>query len=285
MAQTAGQVVGASSLRDVVPTPAMRRLGRLFRPPTDNMPVGTYAGGGGGKIILDFWWWWWCNSDMAISNYPLCWPAGWKRTPSHSRENGRFSRKESVYRPSTVPGGQGYRYTQTKNLTVSDGVGRILESLERIWISRDDIIISTNVRTRLDGLPRSGEREPDDPGAAVYWRKGMKGQMRCMAIDRYTTVADNLAAIAATLEAMRAIERHGGAEILDRTFTGFAALPEKAGGRAWWDVLEVPSEANRETVESAFRRLARERHPDRGGSEAQMAELNEARRLALETIQ
>lgn len=221
---------------------------------------------------------------MAISSYPLCWPVGWKRTSPFGRENGRFSRKESVYRPPAVAGGSGYRYTQTKNLTVSDGVGRILESLERMWISRDDVIISTNVRTRLDGLPRSGEREPDDPGAAVYWRKGSKGQMRCMAIDRYATVADNLAAIAATLEAMRAIERHGGAEILNRTFTGFAALPEKAGGRAWWDVLEVPSGANRETVETAFRRLARERHPDCGGSETQMAELNEARRFALEIL-
>ena len=37
-----------------------------------------------------------------------------------------------------------------------------------------------------------------------------------MAIDAYTRTADNLAAVAATLEAMRAIERHGGAQILER---------------------------------------------------------------------
>jgi hypothetical protein len=43
-----------------------------------------------------------------------------------------------------------------------------------------------------------------------------------------TRAADNLAAIAATLEAMRAIDRHGGATILNRAFTGFTALPPPA---------------------------------------------------------
>jgi hypothetical protein len=32
-------------------------------------------------------------------------------------------------------------------------------------------VISTNVRMRLDGLPRSGEKESQDPGAAVYWQE------------------------------------------------------------------------------------------------------------------
>jgi curved DNA-binding protein CbpA len=37
----------------------------------------------------------------------------------------------------------------------------------------------------------------------------------------------------------------------------------------------------RDAVESAFRRLAVERHPDRGGNADQMAELNNARATAL----
>ncbi|KVD37855.1 hypothetical protein WJ41_22830 [Burkholderia ubonensis] len=60
-------------------------------------------------------------------------------------------------------------------------------------------------------------------GVAVYWET-RAGARRVMAIDQYTRVADNLAAVAATLDAMRAIERHGGARILERAFTGFAAL-------------------------------------------------------------
>ncbi|ROU09438.1 hypothetical protein [Lysobacter enzymogenes] len=91
--------------------------------------------------------------------------------------------------------------------------------------------MSTNLTLRRDGLPRSDQREPADPGAAVYWTD-CTGADRCMAVDRYTKTAGNLAALAATLEAMRAIERHGGAEILDRVFTGFTALPRRARPRA-----------------------------------------------------
>jgi hypothetical protein len=77
---------------------------------------------------------------------------------------------------------------------------------------------------------------------AVYWIKTGRKQMKCMAIDRYGRVADNMAAIAATIEAMRAIERHGSAEILERAFLGFQALPEP---EQWWQVLEFGTPASR----------------------------------------
>src|SRR6185437_2928884 len=97
--------------------------------------------------------------------------------------------------------------------------------------------------------PRS-DRTPSDPGVAVYWREGKN--TRCMAIDRYSRVPDNLAAIAATLDAMRAIERHGGAEILDRAFTGFVALPAP---EQWFTILGVSANATAEEIKLAHRRL------------------------------
>lgn len=144
-------------------------------------------------------------------------------------------------------------------------------------VERQDVVISTNVRTRLDGLPRSGEREPDDPGAAVYWQEAT-GPSRVMAIDQYDRVADNLAAIAATLDAMRAIERHGGAQILERAFTGFTALPAPSDGapRDWWDVLGVLRTCTLDEARTAYRRAASAAHPDRGGTDARMAEVNRA---------
>lgn len=215
---------------------------------------------------------------MPLERYPLCWPAGWRRISASQRKNGQFNKKETQH--GKRYDGSSYSYQQTKNLTVSDGVSRILESLERMGVDRQEIIISTNVKVRLDGLPRSGEREPDDPGAAVYWRDTPDSPMRCMAIDRYTTVADNLAAIGATLEAMRAIERHGGAEILDRAFTGFAALPANTEPN-WWDVLACAPDADAATINTCYREKARTLHPDAGGSEAEMAQLNLARDRAL----
>jgi hypothetical protein len=102
--------------------------------------------------------------------------------------------------------------------------------------------------------------------------------MRCMAVDRYTTVADNLAALAATLEAMRAIERHGGAEILERTFSGFKQLNAENEGPSWWSVLQVDAHATVAEIDTAYKKLARFAHPDMpGGSEAAMGALNVAR--------
>lgn len=100
-------------------------------------------------------------------------------------------------------------------------------------------------------------------------------KQRCMAIDRYARVADNLAAIAATLDAMRAIERHGGAEILNRAFTGFTALGHD-GSEKWWDVLGVRSDARHTEIEAAYRRLRSQHHPDNGGDAEQFHRVQRA---------
>lgn len=192
---------------------------------------------------------------MEATNYPLAWPVGWKRTPTYSRRSAIFGRSERLGDNA---------WSTKRRLTVSEAIGRILAELSRMGIDSSKVIISTNVRVRLDGLPRSGEREPTDPGAAVYWtsRQGP----RVMAIDQYTRVADNLAAIAATLDAMRAIERHGGAVILERAFTGFSALPAPvAAGKPWRQVLgfeldETPTEAQ---VREEYRIARGDAHPDR----------------------
>lgn len=209
---------------------------------------------------------------MSISNYPLQWPTGWPRATSF--KDGKFH---------TVD----YSGGRKRDISVSDGTTRVLKELAAFNIDRQDVIVSTNVRTRLDGLPRSGEREPDDSGVAVYWQD-RKGERRVMAIDRYTTVGDNLAALAATLCAMRAIERHGGAKILERAFTGFTALPAPTATRHWSEVLEFSarSAATAESVKQQFRRLASIHHPDKcGGDNSKMAELNQARDEALKELE
>lgn len=154
-----------------------------------------------------------------VEAYPLHWPAGWPRTAEHDRVRGRFNRQERQY-SSSNPGSS---WMRKRDMTVAEGVSRVQEALTRLGVESWNVIISSNLRTRNDGLPRSGAAEPDDPGIAVYWQ--LDGERQCMAIDNYIRTADNLAAIAATIEAMRAIERHGGAQILRRAFQGFKALP------------------------------------------------------------
>lgn len=210
-----------------------------------------------------------------ISAYPLQWPAGWPRAKSRSRA--KFGKGERVNASPTSDG-----WISKRDLMMSDGIKRVLGELDRLGVQRGDAIISTNVPVRLDGLPYSKERVPDDPGVAVYWRKGGKGQTKVMAVDRYDRVADNLAAIAATLEAMRAIERHGGAQILDRAFTGFTALP---GVPSCWDVLGLKRGASAAEIERAFRDLARKHHPDAGGTHDEFIRVQNAREQALLELQ
>lgn len=186
---------------------------------------------------------------------PLTWPSGWRRIPA-------LDRRPAVFKNAR------------NQVSIAVAIDRVLHELYLLCkASGDDVLISTNVSTRRDGMPRSDRGEPHDPGAAVYWQAGK--QRRCMAADRYDRVADNLAAIAATLEAMRAIERHGGAAILDRAFTGFAALPAP---EQWFEVLGVSSNATHAEILRAHSRLAMLLHPDRpGGDDAQMARVNVAR--------
>ncbi|WP_186122320.1 J domain-containing protein [Burkholderia gladioli] len=196
-----------------------------------------------------------------IAAYPLQWPDGWPRTPETTRKRAHFlTRVRSKY---------------GDELTVADGVERVLLELSRFGLAREDIVISTNMLTRLDGLPRSDQKRPDDPGVAVYWQT-RAGERRVMAIDQYLRVADNLAAVAATLDAMRAIERHGGARVLERAFTGFAALAAPRSAKHWREIIGVaPDVTDIAAVRAAFRRRAMEIHPDRpGGSHDKMAELN-----------
>src|SRR5688572_31282484 len=109
---------------------------------------------------------------MTIPAYPLQWPAGWKRTESAFRAHGRFGRKEKSSH------GDWRKHT---GLTIAQALERVRTELGRMGIHDDDLVINSNLELRLDGFPRSSQREPADPGIAVYWRD--KGETRCMAID------------------------------------------------------------------------------------------------------
>jgi curved DNA-binding protein CbpA len=49
----------------------------------------------------------------------------------------------------------------------------------------------------------------------------------------------------------------------------------------WWEVLGVPAGASPSEIRAAFRNLASQHHPDKGGDPRRMAEINEAYAKAL----
>lgn len=210
---------------------------------------------------------------MDETRYPLSWPAGQKRTTQ--RIVAAFNHPVQV---------QGAPFRRLEKLSVWDSIQRLKKEMRALKVPDGSCIVSTNIPTRLDGVPRSDRGEPKDPGVAVYWISKDKKKL-CMAIDRYNRVADNIAAVAATLEALRAVERHGGGAILDRAFAGFAQLPASiVTQRPWREVFNVGPDdhLNVDAVNTRFIALARKLHPDQcGGDHGPMQELNAARADAL----
>ncbi len=199
-----------------------------------------------------------------VDAYPLYWAEGWTRTPAHSRQRSRY---------------------EVHFIKARDEILRQLKLLG--GVRSDSIVISTNIPLRRDGLPLANMAEPQDPGVAVYWvtekydystGKTTK-TTRVLACDKWQKVRDNLRAIGLTIDAMRAIDRAGASQILDRVFTGLTALPANAGVKPWRQVMQLSAmtQITWQQVEGAYRILAMERHPDRGGSHDLMQALNRAR--------
>lgn len=181
--------------------------------------------------------------------YPLTWPAGKIRTKPHRREYARFK------------------------VTPDQAMRQMLEELksQRRYGARN-VVVTSNIPLRKDGLPYASYRKPEDPGVSVYFEVG--GEPHFVACDRFNTVGDNVRAIGLTLENMRRNEAYG---VITKAEALQAAklLPPPPGAllRPWYEVLEVSPAAGLEVIEAAYRAKARKLHPDAGGNAADFAEL------------
>jgi hypothetical protein len=195
---------------------------------------------------------------VVASSYPLQWPQGWKRT--HARRSAPYK------------------------VTMVKAFADLQRTLKLLGAVRGSVVVSSNVPPRnAMGTPCNDGAKLEDPGVAVYWTTQAHGE-RVVACDRWNTVRDNVRAIGLALEGLRAMERAGATQILDRAFQAFGALPAGEGApvvRPWWEVLGFPKALTGSlsvaVIEARYRELATKAHPDKGGSDAAMAELNRAR--------
>lgn len=194
--------------------------------------------------------------------YPLQWPPAFPRTDPANRARARFGKPAlgSAHAPLTVADARERLLRQIRLFTRWPASGKP-------WrIDPGQLVISSNLQVRLDGWPRSGQREPDDPGVAVYFH--LDGTPHVLPCDRWDRVADNIAAIAAHLDAMRGMERWGVGD-LRAHFAGFKALPHSSDNQVlrWWQVLGCQADAPRDVITAAYRRLRSLHHPDNGGDQ------------------
>jgi hypothetical protein len=180
-----------------------------------------------------------------IEAYPLYWPEGRPRTARHSRENAKFNASFARARDDVVK-----------------EIGMLRGRYTRV----DDIIVSTNIALRRDGLPLAGQRQPEDTGVAVYFDH--KKRQVCFACDRWIKIEDNMRAIALTIGAIRGIARWGTGDMMEAAFRGFTALPSpgQTGPRPWHEVLAVAPNTPIEAVQRAYQSLRSIHHPDKGGN-------------------
>jgi hypothetical protein len=193
---------------------------------------------------------------MSANAYPLQWPTGWDRTPKLAR---------AVYSPF--------------NTSFARARALLIEELRKLGAT--DIVISSNLPLRQDGFPSAdgATTQIEDPGVAVYFLKGEKPT--AIARDLYRRPVDNLRCIGKAVEHIRGLERHGGSAMVERAFTGFAALPAP---QTPLDILGVKKGATAAQIRAAYQRKAKGLHPDlRGGSGEAMAQLNVAYEAALAT--
>ena len=193
--------------------------------------------------------------------YPLSWPDGWPR---------------AKYRKSA------YHF---RNLTSDRAFRGLEDELQRLGAR--DVVISTNLRPRLHSGGALGDPR-GDPGVAIYFTLG--GRQMTMAQDAYDSTYANARSLTLAIDAMRAIERHGGGTMMQRAFSGFAQLPPPGGHTEyqkppWRKVFSMdgtvfgplPKPHQLAIAEAEYKRRARELHPDQKGGDAQaMAELNVA---------
>ena len=171
--------------------------------------------------------------------YPLHWPEGWPHTDVGKRK---------------------------KSSSFKVNVGKAIEELYRELeqLGAKDIVLSSNLTLNALHRPYSKQRQPDDPGIAVYFTLNKKPTV--MARDGFADWRDNIRSLGLAVEAIRALRRHGGAHMMDRAFTGFAALEDQSNAN-WRDMIVYYGEDIKK-AEAHFRRRLHSERPDRHGGQS-----------------
>lgn len=169
---------------------------------------------------------------------PLEWPAEFPR--KRDRKRGRFS-------------------TDRKDVSVYTAAERLRDELGRHGATNAELSAMLGV---TKGGSVSHEWKGSDPGAVIRYDVG--GKEYCLPCDTYDQLAQNIAAIAEHLKALRRVETYGVATAAD-LMSKFAALPPPtvlAPREPWWQVLGVTESTFEEVVRAAYRALAAKYHPD-----------------------
>ena len=208
-------------------------------------------------------------SNHIPCTYPLQWPANKPRC--RNRDFGRYTKKRDGF--------------GVRDVTLAEAQARLFEEIDK-FNSRNyyDIIdpfeceLRTMLEVRKDARIRQGQKKPPDPGAVLFMPY-QDGKEMILAIDKFTELQQNIAAIAAALASLRQLQRVD-AELFNAAAVGFAALPPPSvvATPNWRTVLGFKQDASPsiDEVRHNFHVAGNSAHPDKGGNSNVQSDLNRA---------
>jgi hypothetical protein len=108
---------------------------------------------------------------------------------------------------------------------------------------------------------------------AVELRYTLHGRTITLVMGDHEYQKDNLRVLYLAVESMRMNEVRGIDKVLE---TAYFQLAAPAQEKSPWEVLHIYPGSPISVAEAAYRSLAVEKHPDKGGTQAEMQEINEA---------
>ena len=185
---------------------------------------------------------------MSATAYPLQWPKGWPKT--EVKQDSRFRQ------------------------TLSAALNKLKRECQ--FLGGKELVLSSNYTL--------GNEHPKESGVVAYFNLDQKPI--AIPCDRWRAVEDNVYAIAMTIEAMRGMERWGAKHMITAMFSGFKALPQKAGGKDPRTVLGFgdTETLTEDAITAAYKLKAKVAHPDVGGTAEAWAELREAHDLLMQNV-
>ncbi|MWG32954.1 J domain-containing protein [Halomarina oriensis] len=191
----------------------------------------------------------------------LDWPPGFERTPVDERR----------------------AYPHGFRVDMHTAFENIVTQLQRMDVDEWRVDSGTDHRSDEPHIPYAGApNKPDDPGVVARWT--VDGEQFAAACDAWNNIRDNAQATALYLDAKRALERYGVATAESEFAT--ARLPSAddvvAGAAPPHQVLGVDADATDREVRRAYRELAKDVHPDRGGDPDAFQRVNDAREAMLD---
>jgi len=107
------------------------------------------------------------NED--ITNYPLSWPVNQARTDAGQRKRAAFSTRN-----------RGFSYGPSRKHSIAESAHELEAEIRRM--GGNDMIISSNLKVKSNGMPYSAQRTPDEyivaDGAVGQRVRGDKGDGR-----------------------------------------------------------------------------------------------------------